>query len=69
MRVQVNLSEEMVENVDKYAKQMGVSRSALCSILIGQGIMSYNKAMDVVSVIGDKIGDNLLLENQAKACQ
>lgn len=41
MRVQVNLSEEMVENVDKYAKQMGVSRSALCSILIGQGIMSY----------------------------
>lgn len=67
MRVQVNLSEEMVENVDKYAKQMGVSRSALCSILIGQGIMSYNKAMDVVSVIGDKIGDNLLLENQAKS--
>ena len=67
MRVQVNLSEEMVENVDKYAKQMGVSRSALCSILIGQGIMSYNKAMDVVSVIGDEIGDNLLLENQAKS--
>lgn len=67
MRVQVNLSEEMVENVDKYAKQMGVSRSALCSILIGQGIMSYNKAMDVVSVIGDKIGDNLLLENQSKS--
>ena len=67
MRVQVNLSEEMVENVDKYAKQMGVSRSALCSILIGQGIMSSNKAMDVVSVIGDKIGDNLLLENQAKS--
>lgn len=67
MRVQVNLSDEMVKNVDKYAKQMGVSRSALCSILIGQGIMSYNKAMDVVSVIGDKIGDNLLLENQAKS--
>ena len=62
MRVQVNLSDEMVINVDKYAKSMGVSRSALCSMLIGQGIMSYNKGMDILNVIGEKLGDSLLAE-------
>lgn len=66
MRVQVNLSDEMVSNVDKYAKSMGVSRSSLCSMLIGQGIMSYNKSMDILGVIGDKLGDSLLAEKTLK---
>lgn len=66
MRVQVNLSDEMVANVDRYAKSMGVSRSALCSMLIGQGIMSYNKSMDILEVIGDRLGDNLLAEKTLK---
>lgn len=59
MKLQVNVSDEMVENIDKYAKQMGVSRSALCSMLIGQGIMGYNKGMELLSILGDKLGDNL----------
>lgn len=62
MKVQVNVSEEMVERVDLYAKKMGVSRSALCSMLIGQGIMSYDKSMDIVAGIGEKLGDNLLAD-------
>lgn len=62
MRCQVNLSNEMVERVDFYAKKMGVSRSALCSMLVGQGIMGYDKSMDVISLIGDKLGDSLLAE-------
>lgn len=66
MRVQVNISDEMVGKVDSYAKRMGVSRSALCSILVGQGIMSYDKSLDVLSVIGDKIGDSLLAEKTLK---
>lgn len=53
MRVQVNLSEEMVERVDNYSKLMGVSRSALCSMLVGQGIMGLDKANDIISQIGD----------------
>lgn len=32
MRIQVNLSDEMVSKVDYYSQKMGVSRSALCSI-------------------------------------
>jgi hypothetical protein len=31
-------------------------------MLVGQGIMSYDKSMDVISVLGDKIGDSLLAE-------
>ena len=62
MRVQVNLSDEMVGKVDAYARKMGVSRSALCSKLVGQGIMSYDKSMDLLTLIGDKVGDSLLAE-------
>lgn len=62
MRVQVNLSDEMVNKVDAYATKMGVSRSALCSMLVGQGIMSYDKSMDLLSILGDKLGDSLLAE-------
>lgn len=62
MRVQVNLSDEMVGKVDAYARKMGVSRSALCSMLVGQGIMSYDKSIDLLTLIGDKVGDFLLAE-------
>lgn len=66
MRVQVNLSDEMVAKVDVYARKMGVSRSALCSMLVGQGIMGYDKSMDLLSLIGDKVGDSLLAEKALK---
>lgn len=59
MRIQVNLSDEMVSKVDAYATKMGVSRSALCSMLVGQGIMGYDKSMDLISILGDKLGDKL----------
>lgn len=52
MRVQVNLSDSMVSRVDDYADKMGVSRSALCSMLIGQSMMSYDKSFEVVDSIG-----------------
>lgn len=60
MRIQVNVSDELVEQIDNYAKMMGVSRSALCSIWIGQGVMGYNKSFQIFSDIGNKITDNLI---------
>lgn len=58
MRVQVNLSDDMVKKVDDYARMFGVSRSSLSSILIGQGIIGLDKANEFVN-------DNMLkiLEN------
>ena len=57
MRCQVNLSDNMVSKVDAYAKDMGVSRSALCSILIGQGIMGFEKANSVVESMKPELLD------------
>lgn len=59
MRIQVNLANGMVDRVDKYAELMGVSRSALCATLIGQGIMSYDKATEIVRNMQDKAVDAL----------
>lgn len=42
MKVQVNVSDEMVKLIDEYAEMMGVTRSSLCAIFIGQGVMEYN---------------------------
>lgn len=66
MRIQVNLSDELIESLDKYAQMMGISRSALCATFIGQGVMGYNKSFQVIDLLGDKIGDNLLAEKIAK---
>lgn len=60
MRVQVNLSDEMVDKVDFYARKMGVSRSALCSMLVGQGIMSYDNSMDILNKLCDNLGDEII---------
>lgn len=44
MRIQVNLSDEMVTDVDALAKRYGVTRSGLCAMLIGQGVSGHNEA-------------------------
>lgn len=48
MKVQVIMSEEMVKRVDEYANAMGVSRSALCAIFIGQGVMGFDRGVNMV---------------------
>lgn len=51
MKVQVSVSEEMVKKIDRYAEKMGVSRSSLCSVLIGNGIMGYDKAFALMDSV------------------
>lgn len=55
-RIQVICSNELIERLDNYAQMMGVTRSALACMFIGQGIMGLDKAMNVV----DKLGDGIL---------
>ena len=52
MRVQVNLSDNMVKRVDVLAEDMGVSRSAFCSFVIGQYVQNYEKSVDVLKSVG-----------------
>ena len=49
MRIQVMISDEMVKRLDRYALEMGVSRSSLCATMIGQGVMGYDKAYQLVN--------------------
>lgn len=48
IRVQVSLSVDMCQKVDKLAYSLGVSRSSLCSVLIGQGVMGFEKGVELV---------------------
>ena len=62
MRLQVNANEQMVAKLDKYAEMMAVSRSALCSMLIGQGLMGLDRSCGILSDLGNRLGDALMVE-------
>ena len=47
-RVYVTLSDEMVDKIDVYRNQMGLTRSAFCAYVIGQNVMAMDKAMSVL---------------------
>lgn len=49
MRVQVNVADELVQQLDEYAKAVGLSRSALCGYFIGQGMFSLQKGLEMAS--------------------
>ena len=49
MRIQVNVSDELVAQLDEYAKAVGMSRSGLCTFFLGQGMFSLNKGLEMAS--------------------
>jgi metal-responsive CopG/Arc/MetJ family transcriptional regulator len=55
MRIQVNLSDDMVKRLDMYADLMGVSRSSLCAQFIGQAVLGYDKAYSKIDDVGDSL--------------
>lgn len=57
MRIQVNLSDEMVEKLNDYSKQIGVPRSSLCAVWLGQNIAGLEKAMDTIGNMYERLSD------------
>ena len=55
MKLQMNISDDLAERIDRIAKLMGVSRSALCAVLIGQWIMTYDMGLEQIDRAGDAI--------------
>lgn len=47
MRVQVNVNDELVKELDIYAKSVGMSRSGLCAYFIGQGMYGVKKGIEI----------------------
>jgi hypothetical protein len=68
LKVQVTVSDEMVTKIDAYAKEMGISRSALCSVFIGQGVLGFDKAYKLVNDAIDTVTSDLIekMENDPK---
>lgn len=62
MKLQVNANDQMVAKLDKYAEMMSVSRSALCGMLIGQGLMGLDKSCGILNDLGARLGDTLIAE-------
>lgn len=48
VKLQTIVSADMAGKVNLYADKLGVSVSALCAMLIGQGIMSYEKTYEIL---------------------
>lgn len=60
MKVQVNLSEEFVNELDKFAKEMGVSRSSLCAVWLGQQMKSVKTANHLISSMSADLSNEFL---------
>lgn len=53
MKVQVNLADELVQRIDEYARRTGVSRSAWCAFMIGQGILATERSETVIAKLAE----------------
>ena len=60
MRIQVSVSDEMLEKLNFYSKKMCMSRSQLMNFLCGQGLMSLDKSMNILENMGEKVSDDLI---------
>lgn len=42
VRLQISVSDSLAADIDKYAEKVGVSRNALCAMLLHNSILDYN---------------------------
>lgn len=54
-KFQVTVSDEVAEKVKEFSGYMGLSRSAFCAVAIGEKIMQYEKAYQIIDKFGDKL--------------
>jgi hypothetical protein len=59
MKVQVMINDDLVKKIDLYANMLGVSRSFLCALFIGQGIVGYSKSFDAIDSLVGKMADKI----------
>lgn len=59
-RINVSLSDEMIERLDKYADSMGTPRASLCTMLIGQGVMNYENANKIAKTVLDEYAKKII---------
>lgn len=50
-RLIITVSKELAAKLDGYCKTIGITRSAMCAYLIGQGILGLDKALSAVDTL------------------
>lgn len=48
IRIQLNVSEEMDDNLDDMAEMMGITKTEYIRFIIGQSLMGQKQAIDVL---------------------
>lgn len=64
MRIQVNLGDALLQKVDKLSEACGVTRSALCSMLISQGVLAYDKTFEIMDSLKESIPEKFTQETK-----
>ncbi len=59
MKLQVNVADSFCERIDVYARDLGISRSAFCAMLISQGLLAYDKSYTLLAETKDLIASRL----------
>jgi len=67
MKVQVHLNDDIVKKIDQYAKSIGVSRSAVCALWIGQAVLGIDKATEILQNVGNDVAKTIAQADESKA--
>lgn len=66
MRLQVTVAPEMYEKLTDYANRMGVTRSSLAAVWLGDAILNHDKAYAIIEDLGNRLGDSLVSDEDTK---
>ena len=55
MKLQINVSDSMAQKIDAMAAELGVTRSAFCSMILGQYMLGVDKAYQTIKDVGLEI--------------
>lgn len=59
MRININVSENVVDRLDSIAQGYGMNRSQLCTFFIGQGVRSVEMQNQAAAALGPQLAQQL----------
>lgn len=65
-RINISLSDEMIERLDYYSGLFGIPRASMCTMLIGQGIVAWDKSMYMTESMVQQLHDRIAQEIQKR---
>jgi len=64
MRIQVNLSDEILKEVDSASKRLGLTRSAYIVSLIAQSIDNQKTALKMMQELSHQLSQSMIEESK-----